>query len=59
LEWDTLMFGDFDLHRYEDVRDHADTIMARIENGSMPCDGSWPREQILTFGRWIEGGKRP
>ena len=54
-----LMFADFDLHRYEDVRDHADAILARIEDGSMPCDGSWPREQIMTFSAWIEGGKQP
>ena len=25
----------------------------------MPCDGSWPREQIMTFSAWIEGGNSP
>jgi hypothetical protein len=54
-----LMFADFDLHRYEDVRDHADLILARIEDGSMPCDGSWPRERIETFSAWIVGGRQP
>lgn len=54
-----LVFGRFDLHRYEDVRDHADDILARLMDGSMPCDGSWPPDRIAIFRRWIDEGKRP
>ncbi len=54
-----LTFGGFDLHRYEDVRDRADGILERLEDGSMPCDGSWPRDQIDTFRAWIDGGRQP
>lgn len=54
-----LAVGGFDLHRYEDVRDRADGILARLEDGSMPCDGSWPPDRITTFRRWIEDGKQP
>ena len=54
-----LAISNFDLHRFEDVRDHADRILARLEDGSMPCDGSWPRDRIATFRRWIDDGKRP
>jgi hypothetical protein len=54
-----LAFGGFDLHRYEDVRDRADDILARLVDGSMPCDGSWPPDRIATFRRWIDDGKRP
>ena len=46
----------FDLWSYEDVRTHADAILERVRNGSMPCDGSWPQEWIDTFARWIETG---
>jgi hypothetical protein len=44
----------FDLHRYEDVRDNAALILERLEDGSMPCDGPWPDEQVERFRAWIE-----
>jgi hypothetical protein len=46
----------FDLWNYHDVRAHADVILERLEDGSMPCDGEWPTEQIELFRRWIEAG---
>ncbi|HKR52559.1 MAG TPA: ferritin-like domain-containing protein [Pseudonocardiaceae bacterium] len=53
------MLFKFDLHRYEDVRDHATDILARLEEGTMPCDGGWPPERIATFRQWIADGKQP
>ena len=47
----------FDLWSYSDVKAHADAIAARLKNGSMPCDGSWPAEQVELFEHWIEDGK--
>ena len=49
----------FDLWRYEDVRDNADAILERLEDGDMPCDGAWPDEQIEKFKSWIEAGSPP
>jgi hypothetical protein len=46
----------FDLSSYEDVRRNADAILARLQNGSMPCDGAWPAERVDAFRRWVEGG---
>jgi len=46
----------FDLWDYNDVRDQADNILERLEDGSMPCDGEWPEEQIELFRRWIAAG---
>jgi len=54
-----LAIAQFDLHRYEDVRDHATAILARLEDGSMPCDGAWPPERIATFRQWIDHGMQP
>jgi hypothetical protein len=54
-----LAIAGFDLHRFEDVRDQADSILVRLEDGSMPCDGSWPPDRIARFRRWIADGKRP
>jgi truncated hemoglobin YjbI len=45
----------FDLWSYDDVTRHADAILARLNEGSMPCDGAWPKEQLETF----EAGSRP
>ena len=47
----------FDLWSYQDVSTHADNILDRIEDGSMPCDEEWPAERIDLFRRWIEEGK--
>lgn len=47
----------FDLWSYDDVRGHADRILARLRAGTMPCDGAWPQAQVDLFERWVEGGK--
>jgi hypothetical protein len=46
----------FDLWSYDDVRTHADAILARLEDGSMPCDGGWPEERVDRFRRWVAAG---
>jgi hypothetical protein len=46
----------FDLSSYEEVRDHAEAIHARLAAGSMPCDGPWPAENVERFGQWMDAG---
>ncbi len=46
----------FDLWSYDDVRTHADAILERVRNGTMPCDGVWPPERVETFQRWVSSG---
>jgi hypothetical protein len=46
----------FDLWNYRDVRAHAEDILERLTDGSMPCDGEWNEEQIGQFRRWVEAG---
>jgi hypothetical protein len=46
----------FDLSSYDDVRSHAERIYERLANGSMPCDGAWPPEQVERFRAWIDAG---
>lgn len=50
------MSAAFDLSSYEDVRTHADQIYQRVADGSMPCDGAWPPEQVERFRGWIDAG---
>ena len=51
------MLSAFDLWSYDDVTNNADAILARLQDGTMPCDGAWPAADVDTFQRWIEGGK--
>ena len=46
----------FDLWSVDDVRAHADGILAKLADGSMPCDGAWPEQQVAVFRRWTETG---
>lgn len=53
------MSSRFDLWSYDDVRSHADAILAQLRAGTMPCDGAWPEQQIAVLQRWVETGKAP
>jgi hypothetical protein len=46
----------FDLWSHEAVSAHAPEILRRLENGTMPCDGAWPRDKVDLFRRWVESG---
>jgi hypothetical protein len=44
------------LASYDDVRENAEAIYERLADGSMPCDGAWPAEQVQRFRAWIDAG---
>jgi RNA polymerase sigma-70 factor, ECF subfamily len=46
----------FDLSSYDEVSDAAEQIYERLSDGSMPCDGAWPDEQVARFRAWIDAG---
>jgi hypothetical protein len=50
------MASRFDLWSHDDVSQHADAILTRLRDGTMPCDGSWPPAQVDLFQRWVENG---
>ena len=50
------MIWAFDLWNYHKVSTHAQAILERLSNGTMPCDGKWPEERIAQFRRWVEAG---
>jgi CDGSH-type Zn-finger protein/truncated hemoglobin YjbI len=54
----SMMFA-FDLWAHEHVVRHAREILQRLENGTMPCDGAWPKERIEIFRRWLDAGTPP
>ncbi len=50
------MMGAFDLWSHDDVAGNSAAILGRLREGSMPCDGAWPDEQVAVFERWLEAG---
>ena len=46
----------FDLWSYDDVARNSDAIVERLREGSMPCDGAWPDEQVALFESWMAAG---
>jgi hypothetical protein len=59
LDVETMKPFGLDLSSYDDVRSQADNILARVEDGSMPCDEPWPRERIDRFKQWMAEGMAP
>ena len=49
----------FDLSSYDDVRANAEGIYERLADGSMPCYGAWPGDDVRRFRTWIDGGFAP
>jgi hypothetical protein len=44
----------FDFWSHDELIEHADAILARLQAGTMPCDGAWPQAQgrpLRTLGR--------
>ena len=54
-----MMSYAFDLSSYDDVKEHAEAIHQRLADGSMPCDGVWPAEEVEKFKRWKDEGMEP
>lgn len=46
----------FDLRSYDEVKHHAQSILERIVDGTMPCDDPWPRARVELFRTWIVEG---
>ena len=47
----------FGLSSYEGVRDDAELVHERLADGSMPCGGEWPAQDVERFRRWIDEGR--
>jgi hypothetical protein len=58
MDRNSMLFA-FDLWKEEDVIKHRQQILARLQAGTMPCDGAWPAEQVALFARWTDALKTP
>jgi hypothetical protein len=50
------MSSHFDLSSYDDVRANAESIYERLADGTMPCYGRWPADNVERFRTWIDTG---
>lgn len=57
MDRQSMIFA-FDLWAHQHVVDHAHAILDRLDAGTMPCDGAWPKEKVDVFRRWVESGMR-
>ena len=48
-------FG-LDLSSYEQVKEKAPEIYAAVEDGRMPCDEPWPKNDVALFKSWMDEG---
>ena len=55
----SAMSSRFDLSSYEDVCANAERIYERLAEGTMPCYGAWPPDDVQRFREWIDGGLVP
>jgi hypothetical protein len=53
------MLRAFDLWSVSDVAAHGEQIAAKLSDGSMPCDGAWPEQDVARFASWLAAGARP
>jgi len=51
-------FG-LDLSSYSDVKAKAQSILAALLKGTMPCDGAWSEDRVALFKRWMDEGMEP
>ena len=56
---DPMQAYGLDLSSYEEVKERASEIYARLEDGSMPCDEPWAPEQLAIFRLWMDEGFPP
>lgn len=54
-----LSVAQFDLWSRDDVAEHSQEILQRLEDGSMPCDEAWPEERVTIFRQWVGAGMPP
>ena len=58
LDRNNMIFA-LDLWSYGDVKENVTEILARLEDGSMPCDGPWDSDKIEKLKAWINAGCEP
>jgi hypothetical protein len=56
---DTMQSYGLDLSSYAEVKNKAQAIYATLVEGTMPCDGAWPKDRVATFKLWMDEGMAP
>jgi hypothetical protein len=55
----TMQNYGLDLSSYAEVKNKVQAIYATLAEGTMPCDGAWPKDCVATLKRWMDEGMAP
>jgi hypothetical protein len=56
---ETMQNYGLDLSSYDEVKNKAQAIYATLAEGTMPCDGAWPKDRVAALKRWMDEGMAP
>ena len=56
---ESMIFAFDHLWSPADIQAHAADILGLLRNGTMPCDGAWPRDKTDVLEPWAESGFQP
>ena len=56
---DSMQSYGLDLSSYDEVKNKAQAIYVTLAEGTMPCDGAWPKDRVDTLKRWMDEGMAP
>ena len=59
IDVDTMQNYGLDLSSYDEVKNKAQAIYTTLAEGTMPCDGVWPKDRVDTLKRWMDEGMAP
>jgi hypothetical protein len=56
---ETMQNYGLDLSSYDEVKNKAQAIYTTLSEGTMPCDGAWPKDRVAALKRWMDEGMAP
>jgi hypothetical protein len=56
---ETMQNYGLDLSSYDEVKNKVQAIYTTLSEGTMPCDGAWPKDRVEALKRWMDEGMAP
>jgi hypothetical protein len=56
VDIDTKQNYGLDLSSYAEMKNKVQSIYATLAEGTMPCDGAWPKDRVAILKRWMDEG---
>jgi hypothetical protein len=56
---ETMQNYSLNLSSYNEAKKKIQPIHATLAEGTMPCDGAWPKDRVAALQRWMDEGMAP